>query len=315
MPDGRVATRRLPRAVKIASVLFKTKATRGAPDAHEIVLRETAETLESLKGYGLDLVVFCEGVEALCQAPQQAEEVHRPGPLLELYRAFARDQRCHVAGSIKIREDERVYNSIVFVGRDGAVAGVYHKVNLTSYGEIPAGLAGGRGPVVVETDIGRIGGVVCFDLNFEEIRRQYRALKPDILVFASMYHGGFLQQLWAYECQGYFVSALPFVGGGILDPFGRPVALTDCYNSVARATVNLDRAMVHLDLNWPKFADIERKYGDEVKIDIPPHLGPALIFSQSDRRSAMDIVREFELELLDDYFARSLAANAANRRS
>lgn len=304
----------MARFAKIASVMFKTRAQRGAADAREIVLQETAETLETLKGYGLDLVVFCEGVEAYAQTPEQAEEVARPGPLLQLYAAFARDQRCHVAGSVKIRERGCAYNSIAFLGRDGTVLGCYHKVNLTTYGEIPAGLTSGAGPVVVETDIGRLGGVVCFDLNFEEIRQQYRTARPDILCFASMYHGGFLQQLWAYECQAFFVSALPFMGGGILDPFGRPVALTDCYNTVAMARVNLDRAMVHLDLNWLKFPDIQRKYGDEVRIDIPPNLGPALIYSESDRRSAMDIVREFDLELLDEYFQRSAKANAANRR-
>lgn len=303
----------MARFAKIASVLFKTKAQRGAADAREIVLCETAETLEGLKGYGLDLVVFCEGVEAYAQAVEQAEEVSRPGTLLQLYAAFAREQRCHVAGSMKIRENGCVYNSIAFFGRDGAVLGCYHKVNLTTYGEIPAGLTSGAGPVVVETDIGRLGGIVCFDLNFEEIRRQYRALRPDILCFASMYHGGFMQQLWAYECQGFFVSALPFIGGGILDPFGRPVAMTDCYNAVARARVNLDRAMVHLDLNWPKLPEIERKYGDEVRIDIPPNLGPALVYSESDKRSVMDIVKEFGLELLDDYFERSAKMNAANR--
>lgn len=303
----------MARFVKIASVLFKTGAVRGAADAHDIVLRETAQTLESLKGYGLDLVVLCEGVEAYGQTIAQAEEVGRPGPLLQLYSGFAREQRCHVAGSIKIRENGCVYNSIAFVGRDGAVLGCYHKVNLTTYGEIPAGLTSGSGPVIVETDIGRIGGIICFDLNFEEIRQQYRALRPDILVFPSMYHGGFLQQLWAYECQAFVVSALPFIGSGILDPFGQAVALTDCYNSVARATVNLDRAMVHLDLNREKFAAIEKKYRDEVRIDIPANLGPALIYSESDRRTAMDIVREFGLELLDDYFARSLRMNAENR--
>ncbi len=300
--------------VKLASILFKTAARRGAPDAHDIVLRETARTLDDLKGLGLDLVVFCEGVEAFAQTARQAEQVDRPGPLLNLYSDFARDQRCHVAGSIKLREDGCVYNSIAFFGRDGAVLGRYHKVNLTSYGEIPAGLTSGRDATIVETDIGRLGGIVCFDLNFEDIRRQYRALKPDILVFPSMYHGGFMQQLWAYECRAYFISALPFIGGGILDPFGRPVALTDCYTSVARARVNLDRVMVHLDLNRPKFPEIERKYADRVRIDIPPNLGAALIFSESEGFSAADIVREFELELLDDYFERSLRLNDRNRQ-
>jgi hypothetical protein len=123
-----------------------------------------------------------------------------------------------------------------------------------------------------------------------------------------------MQEMWAYECRSYFVSALYFMDCGILDPFGRPMKLTDCYSPVARATINLDRAMVHLDYNRDKFPEIEKKYLGEIVIDTPPNIGSALIFSNSERISAMDVVREFKLELLDDYFVRSLALNAKNRR-
>ena len=298
--------------VAIASVLFSTKAEQGRKNAGEIVLKETADTLASLKGVGLDLVVFSEHVGAMGQRIEDAEEVDHPGPYLELYMDFAVSTKCHVAGSMKLAENGHVYNSIAFIGPEGAVAGVYHKVNLT-IGEMEAGLTSGQGAVVVDTSIGRLGGAICFDLNFEDIRKQYTPLKPDILVFPSMYHGGLMQAIWAYQCRSYFVSALPFIGGGILDPFGRPVALTDCYTSIARARVNLDRVMVHLDGNRDKFPDIEKKYPDEVGIDIPPNVGSALITSHTDKRTAMDIVREFELELLDDYFQRARQANAENR--
>ena len=82
---------------------------------------------------------------------------------------------------------------------------------------------------------------------------------------------------------------------------------------VARATVNLDRAMVHLADNQVKFPDIEKKYGDEVIVDIPPDIGPALIYSTVAHRTAMDIVREFELILLDDFLAGAIAENADKR--
>jgi len=218
-----------------------------------------------------------------------------------------------VAGSAKLREGNNVYNSLAFIGPEGRVLGAYHKVNLT-VGEIKEhGLRSGSHAAVVDTPVGRLGGAICFDLNFDEVRNEYRRLKPDILCFASNYHGGLMQAVWAYQCRAYFVSALPFFGAGILDPFGRPIKLTDCYSSVARATINLDRVMVHLDDNRARFPDIERKYRGEVVVDIPPDIGPALIFSLTEKRTAMDVVREFGLELIDDYFARSLAANAANR--
>jgi hypothetical protein len=101
--------------------------------------------------------------------------------------------------------------------------------------------------------------------------------------------------------------------GGIVDPFGRPVKLSDEYTPAPMARINLDCVMVHLDFNREKFPAIARKYREEVRIDIPPHVGPALIFSDSDARSAADIAREFELEMLDDYFARMVDANARNR--
>ena len=40
------------------------------------------------------------------------------------------------------------------------------------------------------------------------------------------------------------------------------------------------------------------------------YLGPALITSECEEKSAMDFVREFDLELLDDYLNRSRAARA-----
>lgn len=302
----------MARYVNVASVQFATKSERDAPDAAKIVLEETRGVLESLKGYGLDLVVFCEGVEAHGLTIETAEEADNPGPFLQTYGEFAVAEGCHVAGSAKIREGDAVYNSIAFIDPAGKVLGAYHKVNLT-IGEIDDGLRSGSHAVVVDTAIGRIGGAICFDLNFEGVRHEYRALKPDIITFASMYHGGLMQQMWAYECRSFFVSSLPFHGCGVLDPFGRPLKLTDCYSPVARATINLDRAMVHLDYNREKFADLEKKYLGEVVVDIPPNIGPALIYSLTDRVTAMDVVKEFGLELIDDYFARSRERNARNR--
>jgi hypothetical protein len=299
--------------INVASVRFDTRIERQGPESGQAVLRDVRAVMASLKGYGLDLVAFSEGVESIGMPRKDAEDLAAPGPFLTAYRDFAAASRCHVAGSVKLREGNRVYNSIAFIGRSGEILGAYHKVNLT-VGEIEEGLCSGRAPVVVETDIGRLGGIICFDLNFEPLRHAYRALKPDILTFASAYHGGLAQGMWAYDCRSFFVSALPFDGGGILDPYGRPLALTDCYHAVARATVNLDRAMVHLDYNSEKFSAIEKKYLGEVVIDIPANVGSGLLYSLSDKRTALDVVREFELELLDDYFPRALRANEENRR-
>ncbi len=298
--------------VNIASVAFDQEHLSGHPDAGGLVLVETGHKLDALRGKGLDLVVLSEGIEAVAMKMGEAESVDQMGPWLDLYRSFAVSEKCQVVGSIKLVDKAGVHNSAVFMEPDGTIAGFFHKANLT-LGELEMGLTPGGGAVCVDTRIGRLGGVICFDLNFEPLRKQYVAMKPDIIVFPSMFHGGLMQQMWAYECRSFFVSALPFHGGGILDPFGRPLALTDCYNTVARARVNLDRVMVHLDYNRDKFDKIERQYGAEVRIETPANFGSSLIYSQSEKRTALDIVAEHKLELLDDYFSRATAANAAKR--
>lgn len=298
--------------IQVASVLFPLEHVRGQNGARQSILEDTAATLDGLRGLGLDLVVLSEGIESLAQTPEQAEALPAPGPLLRLYMDFAAAEKCHVAGSVKLQDSDGVHNSIAYIGPDGKPLGAYHKTYLTA-GELEDGLVPGRGPVCIDTAIGRLGGAICFDLNFEELRLQYTRLRPDILTFASLFHGGLAQSMWAYTCRAFFISAVQFHGGGILDPFGRPLALTDCYTAVARTRINLDRVMVHLDYNRTKFLEIERKYGAEVCIDVPPNIGSAILYSASEARTAMDIAREFGLILLDDYFHASAGTNAQQR--
>jgi len=312
--EKRVPTASMLRCIRLAAPLFRTSARRGERRAHAIVLDETAATLKRLRRRGLNLVVLSEGVEAFGQRLDQAESLKHPGPFLSCYAEFAAAEKCCVAGPVKLRERGRVYNAVAILGPDGRLLGAYRK-NFLTRAELEQGLTPGDGPVMIETPIGRLGGAICFDLNFTSLLEQYARLRPDILVFPSMYHGGLMQACWAYRCQAHFVSALPFLGGGILDPLGRSVAQTDCYSPVAEAVVNLDRLLVHLDFNQEKFPAIRRRYGDNVQIVIPANLGCAMLASTVPGRTAADIVREFGLERLHDYFADSAAANRRARRA
>ena len=298
--------------VKVASILFDAEVNNAASGAKAATLNEITNNLNELSGQALDLIVFSEAVALTGQTNADAETVDKPGNILQKYMTFARDEQCHIAGSVRICDAGKFYNSVVFIDSQGEIIGVYHKMNPT-IAELNEGLTPGDKPVVVESAIGRMGGVICFDLNFESLRHQYRKLQPDILIFPSMFHGAFMQQQWAYECRSFFVSALPFVGGAVISPQGELLTTTNCYTKYAITTINLDRALMHLDMNMNKFTEIIKKYGDEVKIDIPPYLGSALLYSQSEKRSAMDIVNEFQLELIDDYFERSTVASAEHR--
>ena len=63
--------------------------------------------------------------------------------------------------------------------------------------------------------------------------------------------------------------------------------------------------MCYLDFNWERFQAAREKYGAKIRIHDPGKTGAVLLTSETDEFSAMDVVREFGIELMDDYFERS----------
>ena len=142
-----------------------------------------------------------------------------------------------------------------------------------------------------------------------------RQEKPDLILFCSMYHGGLMQGYWAYSCRSHFVGAIAGRGtrSEIRNPLGEVVASNTNYFDFTVATVNLDCELVHLDYNWGRLRKMKAKYGPKVKISDPAYLGSVLISSEHDAVSVDDMIEEFKIELLDDYFTRALAYQHKHR--
>jgi len=70
--------------------------------------------------------------------------------------------------------------------------------------------------------------------------------------------------------------------------------------------VNLDCALIHLDYNWDRIRAMTDKYGPKVKLHDPGLLGAVLISSETTEFTISDMIKEFGIELLDDYFRRAL---------
>ena len=299
--------------VNVSTVHFQITAQRGSPGALESVLAQFKNACTRLDGTGVDLVVTCEGMESIGQTIETAESVDRPGPMLEAYASFAKRNRCHVVGSVKLLDDGKVYNAQAVIGPTGSVLGDYRKTFLTM-GEIEMGLCPGPGAKVTETPAGRIGGVICFDLNYNELLEQYKILKPDILAFSSMFHGGHMQKSWAYGCQSFFAAACKDSTSDILDPLGRTLATANYHTLATWARVNLDRFFMHCDRNAEKFTDIRRKYGESVVIDRTHDLGVAVLYSETSERTAAEVAGEFGLLSLDSYLAEAAESNSLQRQ-
>ncbi len=233
----------------------------------------------------------------------------RKDQVLEFFAKTAKENNCYIVYSAyRQMADGTRRNSSVLIDRKGNTAGTYNK-NHPTIGEIEGGTLCGSEAPVIECDFGRVAMAICFDLNFDELRLKYVKGRPDLVIFSSMYHGGLMQSYWAYSCRCHFVGAIAgrATPSEIRDPLGRVVASNTNYFDYAVATVNLDCALVHLDYNWDRLRKLKAKYGTKVKISDPGCLGAVLVASEHETVGVDEMIKEFELERLDDYFVRALA--------
>ena len=267
-------------------------------DGEELI--QFNEAAEQLEGTGVDLVVTCETM-MMSQKAGTGEDLNDPGPRLTAYSEFAKRNKCVVAGAVRLMIDGKPYQSIVYYGHHGEVLGLYHKTFPTPQA-LAKGTIPGTGGTVIDTPAGKLGGILCFDLNFDELRDDYIAMAPDILCFSSYYNGGIIKNNWAVRSRAFMVCALKDGCSEIIDPLGRTINTSTYYKRIAQARINIDRFVMHGE-NAGKFADIRRKYKNQVLIDEDSPSAFAVLYSCSDEITALDIAKEFELQSIEDYLA------------
>ena len=202
-------------------------------------------------------------------------------------------------------------NTLYILNRDGSVAGHYDKNHIVIPSEREQNVRCGTKAPIIGLDIGKVACAICFDLNFDDIRTHYKALKPELILFSSMYHGGLKQQFWAQSCQAYFVGAISNSWpSAIISPQGEIIARTTNYTNYVTATINLDYALAHLDYNFDKFTTLKVKYGPDVKLFDPGNIGYLMLTSESAEVGMPEMIREFGITEYGDYLNEALKAYA-----
>jgi predicted amidohydrolase len=190
------------------------------------------------------------------------------GDLVEWISSLARELDVHLlAGSIpeKIRRSPRIYNTSILFGPDGKRLGLYRKIHLFDI-NIRGGavfmesktVAPGSDPVVLDTDLGRLGLSVCYDLRFPELYRRLAIMGAQVLFvpsaftsYTGRFHWMTLLRARAIENQCWVVAPAQ-VGRhsarrrshgetAIIDPWGTVVAVMDKGEGVVTARIDLDK--------------------------------------------------------------------------
>jgi predicted amidohydrolase len=190
-----------------------------------------------------------------------------PGPTTERFQALASQYGCYlVIGMPEVDADsELYYNTAVLIGPKGVIG--KHRKSHPYIAEPKWAASGDVAHAVFETEIGRIGMLVCMDMHFFETARLEALAGADVICHIS----NWLQErtpapYWinrAFENACYVIESnrwglertVQFSGGScIIAPDGRVAATIDTGDGIAYGTIDPATARRREVLSEPVFA-------------------------------------------------------------
>jgi len=192
-----------------------------------------------------------------------------PGPTTERLAGRARSHRMWVlGGSLHERDGDRVFNSSALFDREGSLVARYRKIHLFD-ADIPgqpplresAIWTPGEEVVTAETEFGRAGMSICYDLRFPELYRALVAKGAQLVFVPSAFtfetgrdHWEILLRARAIESQAFLVAPAQWGPWGpaadsrrcfgnslVADPWGRVLARAEEGVGVTFADLDLEQ--------------------------------------------------------------------------
>jgi len=154
-------------------------------------IRKMEETVTKAKKQGAELVIFPElsltGYVVRDQIYELAETI--PGPSTKTIENIARKTKAYIVfGMPELSEKTRavVYNTAVLVGPEGIV-GKYRKMHLPTHSvfEEKRYFRPGYQAAVFDTEVGRLGLIICYDIFFPEVSRLTRLKGAQLIACIS----------------------------------------------------------------------------------------------------------------------------------
>ncbi|MFP4661645.1 MAG: carbon-nitrogen hydrolase family protein [Halanaerobiales bacterium] len=195
--------------------------------------------------------------------PEYAEE--EGGYTYQHLSRIARENQIYlVGGSIPEREDDMIFNTSYIFNREGERIGKHRKIHLFDI-DIEGGqtfkesdtLSSGNNIEVVETEIGKIGIIICYDLRFPELSRLLVNRGAELIVVPGAFnmttgpaHWEILFRTRALDNQVFMLGAAPardedssYVSYGnsiVVDPWGRVLNKLDKEEGIIVETINIE---------------------------------------------------------------------------
>jgi len=184
---------------------------------------------------------------------------------LELILKLSERNDAVIIGGVAEREEDKLYNTAVVIHR-GKILEKYRKILLFPLTEERKYFVPGNELKVVETPVGKIGLMICYEARFPEIARKLMLMGAEIIAVPAQFpseridHWVTLLKARAIENQVYVIGAN--CGGErwgdslIVDPWGEVVARAGKQSEIIMAEIDLNRVK-EVREKYPFLKDLE----------------------------------------------------------
>ena len=244
-----------PRIVKVASIHHRPRNSKSSQEN----LVQFSKFIDEAASQKADIVCLPEGVTIVgTQHDYISASEPVPGPTTEFLGKIAKKHKLYIVAGILERTGDTVFNTAVLIDRNGNFVGKYRKVSLPQE-EIDGGITPGNSFPVFDTDFGKIGLMICWDVTFPEPARAL-AQKGAEIIFLPIWGGDIiLTKARAIENQVYVVSSTYDMISAVFDQEGNVMQEAKETNPVVVVDIDLNKQKL-----WPWLGDFKSRIFREI---------------------------------------------------
>lgn len=252
------------RVINVATVFHRPRNTKSASESVEEFCRVTTEAVTKHGSVRPDIICLPEGITVVGTGKNYYDVGEAlPGPTSERLGKLAKQLNSYVVAGIYEKEGSILYNTAILVGRDGKLIGKYRKTHLPRE-EWEAGITPGDDYPVFETDFGKLGLIICWDVQFPEPSRAMARKGAEVLLLPIWGGNETLAKARAIENHVFLVSSSYDMKTFVVDPEGKVLAEATKDEPVAFAAMHLDKKIFQY---W--LGDMKARTWRERRPDIP----------------------------------------------
>ncbi|MBR2460095.1 MAG: carbon-nitrogen hydrolase family protein [Clostridia bacterium] len=178
-------------------------------------------------------------------------------PVVKRFSSAAKKHKMHIVAGLALTLDGKTYNCAVLFDSKGEIVGVHRKVHLPAGEEIH--YANGDRFEVFRTEIGNIGMLVCWDLQYPEAARELALGGADLICCPTLGWENIYGLSRAYENSITIAAAMANWNG--LSGYCDPSCVVDNMGRILAAGPRKGQAVVTADVDIAK--EPTPQYGSE----------------------------------------------------